>query len=74
MWLVIEAVRRLDTSAFHARRRTGGAGTAGYDPDMLLTLLVWAYANGVTSSRRIERLRHQELAFLVICAGQCRTT
>jgi transposase len=53
VWLVIEAVRRLDTSAFHARRRTGGAGTAGYDPDMLLTLLIWAYANGVTSSRLI---------------------
>ena len=29
VWLVIEAVRRLDTRAFHARRRTGGAGTAG---------------------------------------------
>jgi Transposase domain (DUF772)/Transposase DDE domain len=35
---------------------------------MLLTLLVWAYANGVTSSRRIERLCQQDLAFMVICA------
>jgi transposase len=70
VWLVIEAVRVLDTSAFHARRRTGGAGAAGYDPDMLLTLLVWAYANGVTSSRRIERSCQQDVAFRVICAGQ----
>src|SRR5215469_4232912 len=70
VWLVIEAVRLLDTSAFHARRRTGGAGTAGYDPDMLVTLLIWAYANGVTSSRRIERLCGQDVAFRVICAGQ----
>ena len=31
-----------------------GAGAAGYDPDMLVTLLIWAYAQGVTSSRRIE--------------------
>jgi len=69
VWLVIEAVRRLDTRAFHARRRTGGAGTAGYDPDMMLTLLVWAYASGVTSSRRIERLCQQDVAFRVICAG-----
>ena len=69
VWLVIEAVARLDTSAFHARRRTGGAGAAGYDPDMMLTLLVWAYANGVTSSRRIERLCQQDVAFRVICAG-----
>ena len=70
VWLVIEAVRRLDTSAFHARRRTGGAGAAGYDPDMMLTLLVWAYASGVTSSRRIERLCQQDVAFRVICAGR----
>jgi transposase len=69
VWLVIEAVRLLDTSAFHARRRTGGAGAAGYDPDMLVTLLVWAYANGITSSRRIERLCSQDVAFRVICAG-----
>src|SRR3984885_14639701 len=69
VWLVIEAVRLLDTSAFHARRRTGGAGAAGYDPDMLVTLLVWAYANGVTSSRRIERLCSQDVAFRVTCAG-----
>ena len=69
VWLVIEAVRRLDTRAFHARRKTGGAGTAGYDPDMMVTLLVWAYANEVTSSRRIERLCQQDVAFRVICAG-----
>jgi len=69
VWLVIEAVGLLDTSAFHARRRTGGAGAAGYDPDMLVTMLVWAYANGVTSSRRIERLCGQDVAFRVICAG-----
>jgi transposase len=70
VWLVIEAVRLMDTSAFHARRRTGGAGAAGYDPDMLLTLLVWAYANGITSSRRIERLCQQDLAFMIVCAGR----
>ena len=36
------------------RRRTGGAGAAGYDPDMLVTVVVWADAQEVTSSRRIE--------------------
>jgi transposase len=69
VWLVIEAVARLDTRVFHARRKTGGAGAAGYDPDMMVTLLVWAYANGITSSRRIERLCQQDVAFRVICAG-----
>ncbi len=70
VWLVIRAAGdHLDTSAFHARRRTGGAGTAGYDPDMLVTLLMWAYANGVTSSRRIEAACWQDVSFRVICAG-----
>ncbi len=68
VWLVIGAVGHLDTAAVHGRRRTGGAGTAGYDPDMLLTLLVWAYAHKVTSSRRIEELCHTDVAFRVICA------
>jgi transposase len=70
VWLVIEAVRLLDTTAFHGGRKTGGAGAAGYDPDMLVTLLVWAYANGITSSRRIERLCARDVGFRVICAGQ----
>src|SRR5215472_18214928 len=69
VWLVIEAVRLLDTSAFHTRRRTGGAGAAGYDPDMMVTLLVWAYANGVTSSRRIEEACWRDVSFRVVCAG-----
>ena len=70
VWLVIAVVAdQLDTSAFHAGRRTGGAGTAGYDPDMLATVLVWAYAHGVTSSRRIEELCRTDVAFRVICGG-----
>jgi transposase len=69
VWLVIRVVEQhLDTSAVHAVRRTGGAGTAGYDPDMLVTLLIWAYANKVTSSRRIEGLCRTDVAFRVICA------
>ena len=70
VWLVIAVVAdHLDTSAFHARRRTGGAGAAGYDPDMLVTVLVWAYAHGVRSSRDIERLCRTDVAFRVICGG-----
>src|SRR5579859_4040238 len=69
VWLVIRAVERMDTSAFHAGRRTGHAGAAGYDPDMLVTLLVWAYAQGVASSRRMESLCGTDVAFRVICGG-----
>ena len=69
VWLVIGVVEDLDTSRLHAQRRTGGAGRAGYDPDMLLTLLIWAWAQGIRSSRVIERLCRRDVAFRVICAG-----
>jgi transposase len=70
VWLVIRVVEvHLGTSAFHAARKTGGAGTAGYDPDMLVAVLVWAYAHRVTSSRRIEALCGTDVAFRVICGG-----
>ena len=68
VWLMISVIAGLDTSALHAGRRTGGPGRAGYDPDMLLTLLIWAWAHGVRSSRVIERLCQRDVAFRIICA------
>ena len=70
VWLVMEIVEQhLDTSAFHRLRRRGGAGRAGFDPDMLLALLVWGWLQGVSSSRRLERLCARDVSFRVICAG-----
>ena len=68
VWTLIDAVGVLDTSGFHARCRTGGVGRAGYDPDMMLTLLIYAYSQGIRSSRRIEQLCWVDVACRVICA------
>jgi transposase len=68
VWFVIEAVKRLDTAGFHRLARLGGVGRRGYDPDMLLTLFVYAMAHGESSSRRIERLCHTDVAFRIVCA------
>ena len=68
VWFLLEAVDSLDTSGFHAGRRVGGAGAAGYDPDMLLALLIYAYCLGVRSSRQIERRCLTDVAFRVLCA------
>lgn len=68
VWFVIEVVDQLDTSGFHRQRRLGGQGRQGYDPDMLLGLLLYAYAVGERSSRRIERLCGDHVAFRVLCA------
>ncbi|WP_441964846.1 transposase [Mycolicibacterium houstonense] len=68
VWFVIEVVEQLDTTSFHANRKLGGAGRRAYDPDMLLALLIYAYASGERSSRRIERLCSDHVAFRVLCA------
>ena len=67
VWFVLDVVDRLDTKTFHVGRRTGGVGRQGYDPDMLLALLFYAYAVGERSSRRIERLCVDHVAFRVLC-------
>ncbi|MGW4845050.1 transposase, partial [Nocardia brasiliensis] len=51
VWQLLDVVEELDTSGFHrgrSRRRTSNsvAGQAGYDPDMLLGLLLYAYCVG----------------------------
>jgi transposase len=68
VWFVLDVVDRLDTSGFHATRRTGGVGRAGYDPDMLVALMIYAYACGERSSRRIEQLCVDHVAYRVVCA------
>ncbi len=67
VWFVIEAVKQLDTTGFHTRARLGGVGRRGYDPDMLVSLFVYAMAHAVTSSREMERLCQTDLAFMIVC-------
>lgn len=70
VWFIIEAVERMDTSGFHRLARLGGVGREGFDPDMLVTLFVYAMAHGTASSRRIEQLCRTDVAFRIICASQ----
>jgi len=69
VWTVLEFVAQADTSVLHRRARTGGAGRAGYDPDMLLTVLLLGYCSGQRSSRQLERLCETDCGFKVACAG-----
>lgn len=68
VWFVLETVDALDTSVLERTRRRGGAGAAGYDLRMLFGLLVYAYCQGVRSSRQIERMCITDVAFRVLCA------
>lgn len=75
VWLIADVIEALDTSAFHSRRKRrstvdSNAGRRGYDPDMMLVLLFYAYCVGERSSRMIERRCHTDVAFRVACAQQ----
>ena len=69
-WFVIDAVDRLDLTAFFAAYRADGHGRAAHDPAMMVALIVYAYAIGERSSRRIERRCREDVAFRVITANQ----
>jgi transposase len=68
VWFVLDTIDVVDVSEFEQSRHRGGAGAAGYDPRMLLGLLIYAYCHGVRSSRQVERLCHTDVAFRVLCA------
>ena len=69
-WFVIEVVGGLDLAAFFAAYRADGHGRAAHDPAMMVALIVYAYAIGERSSRRIERRCREDVAFRVITANQ----
>jgi len=67
---VIAAVEAMDLSAFYADYRADGHGRPAHDPEMMVALLVYAYARGQRSSRVIERGCFEDIAFRVICANR----
>ena len=64
---VVEVVDGLDLSAMSNRYR--GSGSASYHPKVLLSLLIYGYATGVFSSRKLERATYDSVAFRFIAAN-----
>jgi transposase len=64
---VVEVIERLDLSAMVKSYR--GSGSASYHPSVLLGLLVYGYATGVFSSRKLERASYDSVAFRFIAAN-----
>ena len=68
---VAELVAELDLSAIYSSyERKDGRGQLGYHPLLLTRLLLFAYAKGVTSSRRIEQATYEDIAFRYLAANQ----
>lgn len=69
-WFVVDAVAQMDLGPICARHREDGWGAAAYQPVLMVALLLYAYATGERSSRRIEACCRRDIAYRVICANQ----
>jgi len=67
IWFVLDIVNQLDLSALHKVSKRGGVGRAGYHPDVLMAVLIYAYMHGRLSSRGIERACNSDVAYMVAC-------
>ena len=64
---IVEVIESLDLTAMSKSYR--GTGSASYHPAPLLGLLVYGYATGVFSSRKLERATYDSVAFRFIAAN-----
>ena len=69
-WFVLDAVGQLDLAPIYARYRTDGWGAPAFEPAMMTALLLYAYAAGERSSRRIEARCRRDIAYRIITANQ----
>ena len=65
---VVDVVEGLDLSALE--RAYAGRGSEAYPPATLLSLLIYGYATGTFSSRKIERATYDSLAFRYIACNR----
>src|ERR1700723_2936300 len=65
---VVEVIDGLDLSAMVRSFR--GSGSASYHPALLLGILVYGYATGLFSSRKLERATYDSVAFRFITANE----
>src|SRR5713226_935788 len=64
---MVDSVAKLDLSALYAHYATRGG--APYAPEILLGLLLYGYATGVFSSRKIERATYETVPFRFIAGN-----
>jgi transposase len=68
---ILDVVDTLDLSELmQTYARSSDRGRAGYNPKMLLGLVLYGYCSGTRSSRRIERRTYEDVAYRVLSGNQ----
>lgn len=68
-YFISDTVDSLDLSAFHARYAGGGPRNQPFHPAMMVKILLYGYASGVFSSRKLAKKLHEDVAFRILAAG-----
>lgn len=68
-YFISETVDRLDVSVFYRCYEGDGRRNCPFDPRMMVKVLLYGYATGVRSSRKIAKKLHEDVAFRVLAAG-----
>lgn len=68
-YFISEIVEQLDLRAFYACYEGDGRRKMPYEPRMMLKVLIYGYATGVFSSRKIAAKLEDDVAFRVLAAG-----
>ena len=69
-FFVMDAVDQFDLSGFESGYRSDGRGGAAYAPKVVVRLLLFAYCEGVRSSRQIERRCVRDVAYRVLAGNR----
>lgn len=67
-YFVSDTVDTLDLSAFYQRYAGDGRRNQPYDPRMMVKVILYGYATGCTSSRKLARKLEEDVAFRVLAA------
>lgn len=65
---IVTVIGELDLQPIYSRYKEQGG--AAYAPEMLLGLLIYGYATGIFSSRKIERNTYESIPFIYIAGGR----
>ena len=68
-FFIADTVAAMDLQAFYAPYEGDGRRNQPFDPQMMVTVLLYAYATGTFSSRRIARKLEDDVAYRVLAAG-----
>jgi len=68
-YFISDAVDALDLERFDERYEGDGRRRQPFDPRMMVKILIYGYATGVFSSRKMARKLHEDVAFRMLCAN-----